>query len=284
MKKVNQVITFVFLLVLCIGGIGERSSRKHSIFAPSSSHAVRHSGKRHMLAQDPEIFENTTAFFVEHSKPQAESLIQFLNSLKPDNNRTTASSMSTDGNLSDQCHTEKLCESLPVSCIKCTFNYSCVYGEDVNVSCDAKDDARCQGNRTFLRSHSCRYCYQTPSYQHVCQRNTSCHVVSAPRQRYIAKCNVKPHILCLGSRGFSKHVPCNWTKGYSWGTALLLSIVFGGFGVDRFYLGMWQEGIGKLFSFGGLGVWTLVDVILIATGYLGPADHSLYIRNEFLKM
>lgn len=57
------------------------------------------------------------------------------------------------------------------------------------------------------------------------------------------------------------------------------SIVFGGFGVDRFYLGMWQEGIGKLFSFGGLGVWTLVDVILIATGYLGPADHSLYIRN-----
>lgn len=55
--------------------------------------------------------------------------------------------------------------------------------------------------------------------------------------------------------------------------------MFGGFGVDRFYLGMWQEGIGKLFSFGGLGVWTLVDVILIATGYLGPADHSLYIRN-----
>lgn len=60
---------------------------------------------------------------------------------------------------------------------------------------------------------------------------------------------------------------------------LIFSIVFGGFGVDRFYLGMWQEGIGKLFSFGGLGVWTLVDVILIATGYLGPADHSLYIRN-----
>jgi len=45
----------------------------------------------------------------------------------------------------------------------------------------------------------------------------------------------------------------------------------------RFYLGHWQEGIGKLFSFGGLGVWTLIDVILISLHYLGPADGSLYI-------
>ena len=45
----------------------------------------------------------------------------------------------------------------------------------------------------------------------------------------------------------------------------------------RFYLGHWQEGIGKLFSFGGLGVWTLVDVVLVAIGYIGPADGSLYI-------
>lgn len=45
----------------------------------------------------------------------------------------------------------------------------------------------------------------------------------------------------------------------------------------RFYLGHWQEGIGKLFSFGGLGVWTLIDVMLISMRYLGPADGSLYI-------
>ena len=42
-------------------------------------------------------------------------------------------------------------------------------------------------------------------------------------------------------------------------------------------MGLWKEGIGKFFSFGGLGVWTIVDVVLIATGYVGPADGSLYI-------
>lgn len=55
------------------------------------------------------------------------------------------------------------------------------------------------------------------------------------------------------------------------------SLTLGGFGVDRFYLGHWREGLGKLFSFGGLGVWTLVDLILIIIGYVGPADGSLYI-------
>lgn len=55
------------------------------------------------------------------------------------------------------------------------------------------------------------------------------------------------------------------------------SVTLGGFGVDRFYIGLWRSGIGKLFSFGGLGVWTIVDVVLIAVGYVGPHDGSLYI-------
>lgn len=55
------------------------------------------------------------------------------------------------------------------------------------------------------------------------------------------------------------------------------SVTLGGFGADRFYLGQWREGLGKLFSFGGLGIWTLIDVLLIGVGYVGPADGSLYI-------
>jgi|LakMenEpi03Aug12_release.lakeMendotaPanAssembly.Ray.scaffolds.fasta_scaffold226576_2 hypothetical protein len=48
-------------------------------------------------------------------------------------------------------------------------------------------------------------------------------------------------------------------------TALLLSFFFGVFGVDRFYLGYVGVGLGKLFTFGGLGVWAIIDFILIAT-------------------
>lgn len=81
----------------------------------------------------------------------------------------------------------------------------------------------------------------------------------------------------MGKRKFNKFTRCDFFSGYKWSTALFLSVTLGGFGVDRFYLGNWQEGIGKLFSFGGLGIWTLIDVILIATGYLKPSDGSLYV-------
>jgi len=48
-------------------------------------------------------------------------------------------------------------------------------------------------------------------------------------------------------------------------TALLLSIFVGSLGVDRFYMGYIGLGILKLVTFGGCGVWTLIDIILIAT-------------------
>lgn len=46
--------------------------------------------------------------------------------------------------------------------------------------------------------------------------------------------------------------------------ALLLSIFFGIFGVDRFYLGYVGTGILKLVTLGGLGVWWIIDIARIA--------------------
>jgi len=63
-------------------------------------------------------------------------------------------------------------------------------------------------------------------------------------------------------------------------TAFLFSMFLGVLGVDRFYLGRVGTGIIKLITFGGLGVWAFVDVILVYTGKLGPKDGTGYYDKE----
>ena len=45
-----------------------------------------------------------------------------------------------------------------------------------------------------------------------------------------------------------------------------ISFMWGTFGVDRMYLGKWGTGILKLVTFGGFGMWVLVDLVLIMAG------------------
>jgi len=63
----------------------------------------------------------------------------------------------------------------------------------------------------------------------------------------------------------------------SYVTALLLSFFLGGLGVDRFYLGYTGLGIAKLVTLGGLGVWALIDFIMIAMRKVTAADGSALV-------
>lgn len=46
-------------------------------------------------------------------------------------------------------------------------------------------------------------------------------------------------------------------------TSIIVSILAGALGIDRFLIGDTGLGIGKLLTCGGLGIWALVDLFLI---------------------
>lgn len=57
-----------------------------------------------------------------------------------------------------------------------------------------------------------------------------------------------------------------------WVVTLLLSLFLGSLGIHRFYVGKIGTGILQLITVGGCEIWTLVDIIMIATGNFKDKD------------
>ena len=60
--------------------------------------------------------------------------------------------------------------------------------------------------------------------------------------------------------------------------ALLFCVLLGVFGVHRFYVGKIGTGILMLLTLGGLGIWTMIDLILIAVGSFRDKENRRVFR------
>ena len=58
---------------------------------------------------------------------------------------------------------------------------------------------------------------------------------------------------------------------------ILLCFFLGAFGIHRFYVGKIGTGILMLLTLGGLGIWTLIDFIIIVVGNFKD-KHGLPIK------
>ncbi|AUM14444.1 TM2 domain-containing protein [Ketobacter alkanivorans] len=54
--------------------------------------------------------------------------------------------------------------------------------------------------------------------------------------------------------------------------ALLLCLVFGFFGTHRFYTGKVGTGILQMLTLGGLGLWVLIDAVILISGKFRDAE------------
>jgi TM2 domain-containing membrane protein YozV len=69
----------------------------------------------------------------------------------------------------------------------------------------------------------------------------------------------------------------------SWLVTVLLCQFLGVLGVHRFYTGRVVSGIFQLLTFGGFGIWTLIDLILIYTDSFKDNMGLLLTRMEHVE-
>lgn len=68
-------------------------------------------------------------------------------------------------------------------------------------------------------------------------------------------------------------------QGKSWLISLLLCIFLGGFSAHRFYVGKIGTAILQIVTIGGLGIWLLIDLIMILTGSFTDSEGNALVKS-----
>ncbi|CAF1071541.1 unnamed protein product [Rotaria magnacalcarata] len=166
------------------------------------------------------------------------------------------------------------------------------YRDEVIVSSKEIDDITDDNKYPYSPIVQCHFLpsdyYECESVEDIPENDTrSCQKRNGRRfggEKYIEvehtsiRCRIFDGIECKGNRSFLiDNIPCIKYSSHYFISTLLYSIFLGLFAVDRYSLGHIGIAVGKMITLGGLGLWWIIDIILLICGKLNPQDDSNWI-------
>ena len=122
----------------------------------------------------------------------------------------------------------------------------------------------------------CRCCGQfVVDVAGVC---VSCGADPASGELYCHQCGQETETGAETCAKCGQNLPAPSKKGKDWLATLLLCIFLGGMGIHRFYTGHFLIGVVQLFTLGGFGIWTMIDLVRIISGSYRDKRGNLLVK------